>query len=73
MTGRRALGLVVTLAVMLMVGIVGMLLVDRDWDGVFLFMTAVPLILGMGCWLRERRRFRYGYRPGESGTDRHHP
>lgn len=55
MTGRRALGLVIVLALLAMAGIVGMLLATRGWDVLFFLMTAAPLILGAGLWARHWR------------------
>lgn len=55
MTGRRALGLVIVLALLAMAGIVGMLLATRGWDVLFFLMTAAPLMLGAALWLCHRR------------------
>lgn len=46
MNGRRTMLLVAALALLSIAGIVGMLLADGAWDGCFLALTALPLIVG---------------------------
>ncbi len=52
MTGKRALVLVIALALVAMAGIVGMLLAEGRWDGVCFIMAILPLAAGLGCWWR---------------------
>jgi CHASE2 domain-containing sensor protein len=54
-SGRRALAVLVALALVCDVGIVGMLLSDDGWDWLFLAMAALPLAFGVWSW-RARRR-----------------
>ncbi|MFT4198158.1 MAG: hypothetical protein QM601_09655 [Pseudoxanthomonas sp.] len=54
MTGARALWLVVALALLAVAGIVGMLLAEHGWDGLFFALTALPPAVGAGCWWRLR-------------------
>lgn len=46
MNGRKALWLVVLLALIGIAGIVGMLLVGGIWDSALLLLAATPLLLG---------------------------
>lgn len=55
MSGRRALIILVVLALVCDAGIVGMLLSDNGWDWLFLAMAALPLAFGVWCW-RARHR-----------------
>ncbi|SBV36688.1 hypothetical protein STPYR_11618 [uncultured Stenotrophomonas sp.] len=51
-TGARAMWQVVALAAVSVAGIVGMLLAEGGWDGLFFAMTALPLAAGL--WFRHR-------------------
>jgi len=52
MTGARAMWLVVALALVSVAGIVGMLLAESGWDGLFFAMMALPLAAGLWFWRR---------------------
>lgn len=54
MKGRRALRLVMLLALAGIVGIVGMLLTEGAWNKAFLVLAALPL--AAGAWWRWRQR-----------------
>jgi len=58
MTGARAMWLVVALALVSVAGIVGMLLAESGWDGLFFAMTALPLAAGLWFWWRVGRHYR---------------
>lgn len=56
MRGRHTLPLVMSLALLCIVGIAGMLLAEGAWDWLFFAMAAAPLALGGGRRISIRSR-----------------
>lgn len=54
MIGRRAITVLVVMALVCDAGIVGMLLSNSGWDWLFLAMATAPLAFGAWCWHARR-------------------
>lgn len=54
MTGKRTIIVTVLLAILSMLGLIGMLVVDGGWDLFFFLLTILPLLVGVVAMWRRR-------------------
>ncbi|WP_269791072.1 hypothetical protein [Stenotrophomonas sp. Iso1] len=57
MTGKRAIIVITSMAILSIIGLIGMLVAEGGWDVCFFLLAILPLVVGaVGLWHRSSAR-----------------